>query len=176
MSITLEDLTRRAARLAAARDRLGNILGALNADIQALRDRAMPLAQPAIDAAAAEKKALEAEIQANPHLFEKPRTMVASGIKFGLAKGRGEIDIPDPKRTVTLIKKHLPEQASVLIDTKETPAKAAIGQLSAADLKRIGCEVRDSGDRVVIAPADSEVDKLVRQLMKAALDEQPEDA
>jgi hypothetical protein len=53
---------------------------------------------------------------------------------------------------------------------------AALRALSTAELQRIGCTVSGTGDQIVAAPVDSEVDKLVDALLKgAAEDEQPED-
>ena len=69
---------------------------------------------------------------------------------------------------VARIKKHLPEQADVLIRTKEAPVKEALAQLTAAELKKIGVTIEDAGDTVVIKPVDSEVDKLVDALLKGA--------
>jgi hypothetical protein len=72
---------------------------------------------------------------------------------------------------VARIKKHLPEQADVLIKLKETPVKDALAQLSAAELKKLGVTVSEAGDQVVVKPVDSEVDKMVDALMKEAGEE-----
>ena len=73
-----------------------------------------------------------------------------------------------------LIKKHLPDQAELLIDVVETPAKNAIAMLPVTDLKRIGANVKAAGDQVVIKPADGAIDKLVKALVKAAIEEEGE--
>jgi len=45
-------------------------------------------------------------------------------------------------------------------------SKAALANISVADLKRIGCTITDDIDAVLIKPTDSEVDKLVMALLK----------
>ncbi len=156
--------------LAQARASLGLLMHALQQGMEALKADHMPGIRAAVSDAETAWKALSAQIELHPHLFVKPRTAVAHGIKFGMAKGKGGLNIPDPDKTVALIRKHLPEQADVLIAVKEAPAKEALVQLPAADLKRIGVQVVDSGDQVVIKPADGEVDKLVKVLLKAAIE------
>lgn len=156
--------------LAQARGSLSQLMHALQSGMEALKADHMPGIRAAVYEAEVCWKALKLQIELHPHLFEKPRTAVAHGIKFGLAKGKGGLNIPDPDKTVLLIRKHLPEQAEVLISVKETPAKEALALLPAADLKRIGVQVVDSGDQVVIKPADGEVDKLVKVLLKAAVE------
>jgi hypothetical protein len=170
MTMTIDELKVRAENLKVTRDVLADLVRALHDEIEQLKAEHMPQIEKTIDSAAFYWKALEEAVQANPGLFEKPRTITAHGIKFGLAKGRGGLVIADEARTLALIKKHLPEQAAVLIATKETPVKDALLQLSAVDLKRIGVEVKDTGDQVVIKPADSDLDKLVRALVAEAVE------
>lgn len=164
---TMEDLTDRAKALADARADLGRMVQALNAGLEALKANAMPEIRAAIDTAGAAWSHLEAGIKANPGLFIRPRTVAAHGITFGVEKGKGKLEMPDDKRTVALIKKHLPDEAAVLIKTTEKPVKKALGNLPAATLRRIGCELQDAGDAVVIRPAPSDVDKLVKALVTA---------
>ena len=171
MSKTLEDLTRSALALSEARHQLGTMVQALNAGLEALKADQMPEIRAAIDVATAAWAELEAAIQASPGLFVKPRTVAAHGITFGIQKSKGSIHVPDSDRTVLLIRKHLPDQAAVLITTKEAPVKKALEQLSAADLKRIGVHVGEAQDTVVIRPAPSDVDKLVKALVKAEVEE-----
>lgn len=44
-------------------------------------------------------------------------------------------------------------------------ARAALEQLSAADLKRIGVSIKDDDDQVVVRDTESEIDKLVSALL-----------
>src|SRR5574337_421285 len=168
---TLDEITDNARLLADARTHLGELMHALSAGLEALKADRMPDIRHAIVAASAAWQALELSIQINPQLFVRPRTVSAHGITFGLEKGKGTITVADPDRTCALIRKHLPEQADVLIAARDMPVKKALAQLSAADLKRIGATVTDVGDRVVIRPAPSDVDKLVKALVRTELDE-----
>lgn len=172
---TLDELNLRALALSNARHHLGTMVQQLNAALEALKANEMPAIRAGIDAATAAWAELELGIQSNPGLFVKPRTVAAHGITFGIQKSKGSIKVPDEEKTVALIRKHLPEKADVLIGTKEVPVKKALEQLPAADLKRIGVQVTDGQDTVVIRPAPSDVDKLVKALVKADV-EAPETA
>ena len=165
----LDGVGDRAEALARARGQLAELVQVLEEGLNHLKADAMPMIRESIDAAATAWSALAAEIEAHPELFVKPRTVSMHGIKFGFGKGKGGLEIADADRTCALIKKHLPDQAEVLIATKETPVKDALAQLPAADLKRIGVNVKDTGDQVVIRPADGEIDKIVKALIKAAV-------
>lgn len=167
---TLEELNERALALSNARLQLGQLVQALNAGLEALKANEMPAIRVAIEQATAAWAALEAGVQSSPGLFVKPRTVAAHGVTFGIQKSKGVINIPDADKTVALIRKHLPEKADVLITTKEVPVKKAVEQLTAADLKRIGVQVTEGQDTVVIRPAPSDVDKLVKALVKAEVE------
>jgi hypothetical protein len=172
----LTDIEQRAKTFAEARAEVASIVTVLNDGIEALKRENMPALKRSIAKVAERHDRLRGIIDANPQLFVKPKTVVMHGVKIGYAKGKGGIAFDDAAQVVKLIKKHLPEQADVLIITKETPAKDALAQLSAAELKKIGCTVVNTGDVVVIKPADSEVDKLVDTLIKGATETESEAA
>jgi hypothetical protein len=171
---TLNDLERRAKALADTREAVSAIVGELNAGIDALKREHMKALKRAVAAAAEQHERLRAVIEENPQLFVKPRTVVLHGIKFGYVKGAGKLEYDDERRVIALIRKHFPDQVDVLVATRETPVKAALSQLAVADLKRLGVTVEGTDDVVVIKPTDSEVDKLVNQLLKSAVDEAAE--
>jgi len=169
---TLDDLNEGARLLAEARAQLGTLVQAMNAGIEALKANQMPDIRVAIEQASAAWSALELGIQLHPELFVKPRTVAAHGITFGLEKGKGAITFAyDDEKTCDLIRKKLPDLAKTLIAKKEAPVKKAVAQLDAAQLKAIGAAVGSAGDQVVIRPAPSDVDKLVKALVKAELAE-----
>jgi hypothetical protein len=165
---TLGDIEKNAKTYADARAKLADVVAELNEGIDALKKQHLPAVRRALNRAAEHHEALRAMIDAAPELFVKPRTLVLHGVKLGYQKGKGGISFEDPARVVQLIRKHLPEQADVLIATKEAPAKDALANLPVADLKRLGCSVVDAGDTIVIKPTDSEVDKMVDALLKDA--------
>ena len=74
----------------------------------------------------------------------------------------------DADAVVARIKKHLPDQVDVLIQSKDVPVKSALAQLTAVELKKLGVSVTDAEDQIVIKTADSEIDKTVEALLKAA--------
>jgi len=168
----LDEISDAARVLGERRDHLAKLVKALTTGLEALKTDSLPAMRIAIAEASTAWESLKALIEANPNLFVKPRTVALHGIKVGYAKGKGGLEIEDPERTVKLIKKHMPDQADVLIATEETPVKDALAQLSAEQLKKLGVNVKGTADQVVIRPADGEVDKLVKALIKAETEEE----
>lgn len=168
---TLVDIELRAKRYAEAREHLAGIVAALNAGIEALKRDHMKRLKKAVADAAERHDALKALIEETPDLFVKPRTVVFHGIKLGYQKGKGKIEWDDADQVVRLIKKYFPAQADVLVATSERPAREALAQLTAVELKKLGISVTDGGDAVFIRPADSAVDKMVDALLKDATEE-----
>lgn len=159
-----------AKELAAARALLSERLTGLDDEVRQARNRRLPGIRAALARAKAAQADLRSLVDANRGEFGKPRTRVLHGIKVGLQKAKGVVKFLDAAKVVELIKKHFEEQADVLIKTKETPVKAALQQLTAADLKKLGVTVEDTGDEIVIAPVDSDLDKLIDALLDEGKD------
>jgi hypothetical protein len=112
------------------------------------------------------KAKLEAAIEANPHLFEKPRTQTIEGIRIGFQKGRGKIIVSD--KAIELIKRHRPDLEEQLINIKESVNKTALSDLSTSELRKIGCSVIETGDQVLISTPKDNLEKLVDALLEDA--------
>jgi hypothetical protein len=171
---TLADIELKAKRYGDARASVSEIVSALDDAIKALKKAELPKLRRAVARAAEAHDELKALIEAAPELFIKPKTATLHGIRLGYVKGKGKIEWDDPEKVVRLIKKHFPDQADVLIATKESPVKDALNGLSAADLKKLGISVIEGGEAVFIKPVDSEVDKMVDALLKDAINEMAE--
>jgi exonuclease VII small subunit len=165
---SLADIERSAKRYAEAREQLSGIVSAMNEGIETIKRDNIKRLKKAVNEAAECHDALKSLIETAPGCFVKPRSVIFHGIKLGFAKGTGKIEWDDADQVIRLIKKHFPEQADVLIATSEKPAKAALANLTAAELKKLGISVTDGGDAVFIKPADSAVDKMVDALLKDA--------
>src|SRR5574341_479260 len=141
----IEALTR---KYAGHRETLGAHLRGLDDALRAEKRERLPSIKRALNATAAAESDLRAAIADSPGCFEKPRTQVFHGVKVGFQKGKGKVEYDDADRVVALIRKHLPEQAVLLVKVTETPVKKTLAELPAADLKRLGVTVEDSGDQV----------------------------
>jgi hypothetical protein len=161
--IEIEKLTR---GYSDARSSLAATLSDLDQRIEALKRQFLPGIKVQVGIAKERQSLLLAAIEASKALFIKPRTIILHGIKVGFGKGKGKLIIDDQEATIRLIKKHFPEQAEALIKTKETPRKSGLETLSVAELKSVGVKVEDTGDRIIIAPVDSQVEKLVDKLLE----------
>jgi hypothetical protein len=149
-----------------ARQTLADRVQTLNDGIEEFKRKLLPGIKKAVNTAAEKKAVLSSAVQDGAHLFAKPRTVVMYGVKVGLEKGKGTIDWDDGDQVIKLIKKYFPDQADVLIKKTEKPIKKALAQLSVQELKKLGITVEETGDQVVIKGTDSEVDKLVKALLK----------
>lgn len=168
---TMEQLTEHARVLAERREHLLKLVAELRKAQDELETDNLPGIRAAVNAATEAWQALEQQVRDHPHLFEKPRTVKAHGISFGLEKGAGAVVLDDEGRTVALVQRHFPERFDELVETRHTPRKTALALLSAADLKRVGGRIDGTGDRVVIRVPKSATDKLVQALIKNAADE-----
>ncbi len=148
------------------REGLSAAVRALEEEIGAAKRKYLPSIRRKAAAVAERHAALKAAIEQSADLFEKPRTRIFNGIKVGIQKSKGEMKWVDTEQVVRLIKKHFPDLADTLIRTTESPVKGALGQIAAADLKKIGVTIEDDGDVVVIKSTDSEIDKLVDALLR----------
>lgn len=171
MTTALETISKRADVYAQLRAKLAEQVTALNDGIAALRRDHIPSIKKALARAADAESQLRTLVSENPHCFQRPRTQTFSGVKVGFQKAKGTVAVGDVQTLVARIRKHLPDQADVLIRTKESPVKEALLQLSASDLRKIGAEIVDTGDQVVVKPVDGEVDKMVDALLKEATSE-----
>jgi hypothetical protein len=163
---TLAEIEKLTREYAQARRVLAERVQELENAINELKRKALPYIRRAAEAASERQAVLKIAIEESPELFQKPRTVIFHGVKVGFQKGKGELKWESAEQVVRLIKKHFPEQAETLIKVKETPVKTALAQLSVQELKKIGVEVNETGDEVVIKSTDSEIDKLVAALLK----------
>lgn len=163
---TLAEIEKLTKEYAEWREQLSDAVRSLEEEIGAARRKHITLIKRKVEAVAERQAVLKAAIEESKDLFKKPRTVIIHGIKVGLQKSKGEMKWIDAQQVIRLIRKHFPDQAETLIKTTETPVKAALLQISAADLKRIGVTVEDDGDVVVIKSTDSEIDKFVEALLK----------
>jgi hypothetical protein len=167
----IDPIEQAAKALRTARDVLSDRANALNEELEAATRKAMRGLKFAVGEATQAQANLLAAIQAAPHLFAKPKSMVLHGLSLGYRKGTGKIDWEDDAQVVKLIRKHFSDQADVLVKVEETPIKKAIANLSAAELKKIGVTVEGTTDVAFAKDTTAAVDKLVKALLKGAEEE-----
>lgn len=170
--MTMQEIEKLTQHYADAREALAGVMGELEEELAAAKRsriaRIRRLARTVVDRAAA----LQAAITQAPQLFEQPRTRVVHGIRVGYQKGKGSLRIPDEARTIDKIRELYTDEIGVLVRQSERVNKTAIAKLSATELKKLGVEVEDVGDQVVIRAADSDIDKMVDALLKELQDDE----
>ncbi len=163
---TMQAIEEKTRVYADARDLLAARVQMLQEQIEQAKRAALPAIRKAVQAATEARDRLEADLQAAPELFKRPRTQTFAGVRVGYTKQKGKVAIADEDATIARIRKHLPDdQAELLIRVKESVDKTAVYNLEARDLKRLGITITDDTDAVVIKATDTEVDKLVNALL-----------
>lgn len=162
----MHDIEQQTKNYADARADLATYMSALEDEKRALVRRYLRGIKKRVADAKAAKEELQALLEANPGLFEKQRTVAFHGVRVGYRKGAGKIEFDDAERVVELIRKHRPEEFDLLVKTSYKPVKDALSNLPAGDLRKLGVTVEETGDVVFIKEAATEVDKLVKALLK----------
>jgi hypothetical protein len=174
MTTTLEYLQKRASVLSQARDKLAELLGTMQAEIDTIKRGSLPAIRCAARQIAQQHNDLAALIAANPDLFAKPRTCVVDGLKFGLQKQKGGMAWGDDEQLCMRIRKLADqgeisaEQADMCIRVKQTPVAAALDKLDARLIKRLGITVQADSDEPLIKSVDGEIEKAVNAVIREA--------
>ena len=175
-TITLTEIEALAKRHADARATLVERVQRLeDALVAAQREHARAI-KGAVQSAAGTEAALREAIHANRSLFEKPRTRILHGLKVGLRKQPGKLVWSDPAQVVKLIRRHRPDDAETLIRVTESPVRAALARLPAAELRRLGVRIIESEDAIEVKHTDGAIDKWVDSLLAGLRDELEEAA
>lgn len=179
MTMTMEQIERLCRAYDEARGVLSTRVSDLEAELDAAKRRALPAIKRAVAKAAEAEAALHAAVAATPALFVKPKTQIFHGVKVGYQKGKGKLEWEDDDALVARIERTYKGQDDVLdlllIVTKK-PSKQGLNTLDAKDLRALGVTVEDTDDRVVVKPVDGAVEKLVKALLKDAVEDATEAA
>jgi hypothetical protein len=173
---TLKEIQLQCLHLSEARESVSCLVSDLNRRIAHMTAELLPAIKRAVQKAADRQAALKNLLEESPDLFVKPRTQTFHGVKCGYAKGKGAIEFEDEERVIRAIEKKLPDQFDTLVQRSEWVSKTALKNLSVKELESIGCTVQGTDDVPVIAFTDKEVDKLVKALLKTAIDEAQSEA
>jgi hypothetical protein len=164
--MTLENIDGLTRKYADAHGTLSDLVCALNDTIEHLKREALPAIRKAAASAMERRGNLEAAVQGAPELFATPRTVVMHGVRVGYRKQKGTIRWENEQRVCELVHKLFPDRVKELLHVEETPNKTALNGLALMELRKLGVEVTEDSDKVVIEPARSDVDKLVAALLK----------
>lgn len=161
---TMTAIEERARYYAACRDDLATRINALEAEVVVVREQHRAGILDALRAHKQAEEELRQAIAAAPELFDKPRTRVLHGIRVGYQKGKGGLEIADEEATVKLIRKHCPDKFDALVKVTEKPIRKALQNLDAGLLKKLGIGILGTGDVIVLAATDGDLDKLIKAL------------
>ncbi len=166
--ITISTIDTQCKNYAAKRLLLSERVLALQSELAEVQRRHIAGIKGAANSCKDQLAELRTSLEASPTLFLKPKTLTLHGIKVGFQKGSGKLvwDIEDEELVKRIKRMFAQEACDALIITTEKPAKDALENLPAADLKRLGITVEGTGDQVLVKTADTAIDKLVAKIVK----------
>lgn len=168
----LNELDKRTKTYHDAEDSLALFIRVMEDEIMEVTRRHMPTIKRRFEKAKEAWEWLRAEIISAPEVFDKPRTRTINGVTVGFKKEKGKVIIIDEEATIRRIEKSFSEDvAETLIKTTKRCIKKALQNLPAADLKKIGVNVEETGDKVVIALAASDVEKMIAAFRKKYMED-----
>ena len=150
---------------------LADRLTALDRDLAAVKRKHMRELKRHVALTAETQSALHSAIEAATELFDKPKTRIIHGIKVGFRKGKGKIEWEDDAQLVALIEKKFPDFIDDLIITTKAPSATGLAELDASELRKLGVTVEEAGEQVVVKAVETDVEKLVKLLLKGAMDD-----
>lgn len=174
---TLADFHKRATTLSEHRDHLSTLFLALQGDLDAVKNAAMADIKRVARRVAKEHNELVDAIKSTPELFEKPRSYVVEGIKFGMQASPGTMQWEDDEKVCDRIfalaaAGDIPaDQVDLLVVVKKKPVADAVRQLPPAVQRRIGVRLEGDGDQPLIKSVDSAIEKAVTSVINAAIKE-----
>ncbi|MCS6302334.1 MAG: hypothetical protein H8K07_01510 [Nitrospira sp.] len=166
--MTLEQIERLCADYGKRRDALHDRLIILEGELTTIKNRHLKEIKRCTALAAESESTLRAAIEDGPDLFAKPKTHIFHGIKVGYRKGTGALDWADDEELVRKIEKMFADVADEYLLVKKKPRAEALEACDAATLKRLGVQVGDDGEQVVIKPVETAIERLVKALLKDA--------
>lgn len=174
---TLQEIQQRATALSECRDILSTLFLTLQSGLDTVKNGAMPEIKRVARKVAKEHNELLALIKANPELFQKPRTQVVEGIKFGMQVSQGSLTWADDDKVCERIfalasAGEIPgEQVDLLVAVTKKPVASALRQLSPELRRRLGVRLEGDGDQPLIKSVDSQIEKAVTSVINAAIKE-----
>lgn len=168
---TLGEIEALAKRHAEARDVLIERMQSLEAAIIGVRREHVRGLKGALGRTAQTEAELREAIADARELFSKPKSRILHGLKVGWRKQPGRLSWANAAQVLKLIRKHHPDEAELLIRTKEEPSRDALKQLDVKSLKRLGVQVTETHDAVDVRSVDSALDKWVETLLDGLRDE-----
>lgn len=144
--------------------KLETMVDDLQADLEKVKSKHLNALKRQAGVVARANATLISAVEANPGLFEKPRTLVLHGIKVGLGNSKGRVEWDDDETVVRLVRKFFADDADLLLQETVTPKKDALRTLPAGDLAKLGCRIVGAGDQVIVRREAGDVEKLIERL------------
>lgn len=168
-AITIATIEAMTCAYSAIRADLDKAVRDLQARIADVRARHRPALLRLIEEERESLADLQATIALAEDLFRRPKTRVFADVRVGVVKTPKRLTWADEAAVVAAIRARFPDKADELIRTEEHPVRAALSALTAGELAALGIEVEGDCEVVTVAPAKSDLDRLIEALLAEKL-------
>ena len=169
---TMDALIAMAREYSDALDRLDEVVGEIEDEQRsAVRRRMRSLRARASASQRTREKLVAAIGAADPALFEKPRTRIAHGVKFGLRRAAGRLSLAGGQTAagaIAAVREHLPDRSAECVQVKESLVAAAVRKLSQEQRRVIGVEITDASETPVASRVVPSAERLASALIDGA--------
>lgn len=166
-TIELEVIESTAKELGRQRKELSGDLALAAAELDQVRAKWADVLRPRSQRVAELETQLLDFVDRTPSLFKKPQSLEVDGVRFGVRKGKGSLQLPDQKQLLKRMGRVLTKaQRAAIIKVKVSILKGPLSRLSGDLLKRLGVDVNGAGNEAFVSYPKSNLQKLVDWWMK----------
>jgi hypothetical protein len=161
----IEKLTREYAK---QRGALEEKVAEMQTEIGLVRRRHLEGIKRCIERAGEAHQALFEALSEAPELFQRPKSLLISGILVGYRKERDRFEWIDSEKLADAIKERFPDLYSKVVKVTQRPLEKALMLFDLEVLNELGVTLDVGKDRVIIEASNTEIDKLVEALVREA--------
>lgn len=165
MKTKLHDIEEKAQAYRDVKSKLDETLNELAKALDQVKTDFRPGLRRLINMVSKRESELYLAIQDAPECFEKPRTHTFHDVKVGFATNKGKVRWEHEENVIKLIRKKLPDMEDILVCVTESVSREAVRNLTADQMRRIGCRIDGDTESVVLKDLGGDVEKQIKQLI-----------
>lgn len=166
--MTLDQIERLAEACSTAESHLNDEMQILDHELKEVAKSHRKVLTAAVRATKKAYADLANAVAESPELFGKPKSRVLHGIKVGYKKDKDSFEVASEEHTISRIRQQLPELEILLVKSEESVIKAALKQLTDAQLIEIGVLKHIGENKPFCEAEEGDWEKAVRDLIKSA--------
>lgn len=167
MKTKLQDIEDKCQTYRDARSKLDETLAELAKALDQVKADFRPALRRLINVVSKRESELYLAVQDAPECFEKRRTATFHDVKVGFVTTKGKVRWEQEAAVINLIRKKLPDMEDTLVCVAESVSREAVRNLTADQMRRIGCWIDGATEAVVLKDLGGDVDKAINKLISS---------